>query len=58
MNNAEELGKCWGRLEKRILKHRNKCPCWNSGKPCFDCHYNVLTPIKKLMDDICLLYPK
>jgi hypothetical protein len=40
------------RLKKRIIKHRINCKGWNSGKPCFDCHRNTLTPIQKAIEEI------
>jgi hypothetical protein len=34
-------------LFDRVLEHRRNCPYWNTNKPCFDCHYGMLTPIEK-----------
>lgn len=42
MDNYKTIKK----LVKRIEKHRAKCKCWNAGKPCFDCHYGMLTDIE------------
>lgn len=35
------------KLFDRIYKHRKNCKGWQSGTPCFDCHYDTLTKIEE-----------
>lgn len=49
INMLENLFKI---LERRILTHRRSCKGWNKFKPCFDCHYNTLTPIMRTIDEL------
>ena len=37
-------------LFNRVLEHRRNCKHWDSKKPCFDCHYGLLTPIEKELE--------
>ena len=47
-----KLKKYFYKLRDRIVKHRLRCNGWKQAKPCFDCHYNTLTPIEKAIEEV------
>lgn len=39
-------------LVNRIIEHRKKCKHWKTITPCFNCHYGMLTPIEKELEEV------